>query len=470
MSLWDKNDKREVEKEVKKEESPWQDDRLKGPNSSIFTIILVPKWMAIQEKVLKPVADWKKFPDKLCREWIYRTTSDHVSGLFTQQAEYYYSESVPVEIYSDVDQMRFNIQTSEFDLDIGEFNSLVGQDMMGRLSIGFKMYETPDPNIDVDAALGIVDWGTVFEELKKMDSILLGAALERPIRLGTLSSKDTLKYNPAKNPRNGFHVFENEYFTVHVQLRSFRGIFTKIEDYGNHLAEELDVKYYGRKPLPNGVKDAQHLLEEVLYKTKENPWFDSQIKKEIQAELKKRSEEYPWMQNKFGEAKRKIEALEIETKEAVEYFYVCRSLYDLHEELDVIGNEDLVLGGLRFTPARKTPNAGGQIDESRAQHPSGDSLVIRTFKGEGLNNKVYVAEINGNPVLKVEFFMEYDFIGTAPLGFSYFEYKHIGTILECKPGKWYLLIHELLIEIRNQIGVQRITELLRKAEATTGSA
>ena len=122
MGSWDKNE----EEENETEELPWADGRLKGANSSIFTIVVVPKWRTIQEKVLQKMDGWKKLPDKLCREWKYRITSDYVSGLVTKQAEYHYGESFPVEIYSDVEHARFTIETcdSELDLENYEFKSL----------------------------------------------------------------------------------------------------------------------------------------------------------------------------------------------------------------------------------------------------------------------------------------------------------------------------------------------------------
>lgn len=447
--------------------------RLRGPNSDIITIAVAPKWNVIQEKILKAVEGWKKFPNKLCQEWRCRLTSDYISGLFTQQAEYSYRDNESPEICPDVQPIAFSIPAADSDLapNEWEFKELKGQDVVGHFVIGFKMSGTPDPDVEMDEALGMLDLGAVIEELRQMDAILLGAALQCPIKLEKIRTGHGIKYDPARNPRKGFHIFENEFITIGVQLRSFRGVFTRVEDYENNLAEELDTKYYGKKPVSEEVKELQLLLKNLYHEAPKTPWSMLGSGANIQTEAKEWPEKYRRMQEHLKRLDSMLNHLSIEPRELIERSYACWFVYDLYEEIEGAGKEELAVGVYKVgSKKRMPPEEPGIEAEIGIMHPSGDRITIRKFKTNNLERDAvkHSVLLNGSVVLEVEYCMEYNSGVHAPIGhFYWWELKHIGTVLECVGSQWLPLLVETFFEVRAHLAARRMSDWLNKAETST---
>ena len=106
-------------------------------------------------------------------------------------------------------------------------------------------------------APSIVYFSTIFHLLDKMDSVLIGASTERPLRREVTADDSSLRsldiaeeaifsYDVSQNPKAGYHKFENVYFAISVQRQTFRGVFTQIEDFSDneHSNELLRIHYY----------------------------------------------------------------------------------------------------------------------------------------------------------------------------------------------------------------------------------
>ena len=236
-----------------------------GPNSSITTIFVRPKWEAIKDKILGPREGWKGLPDRLCWEWRYRHFSDLVSGMSFNQAEYSYYEAVyssagdrllfPIGIDSrspsgdwtramgfqptgivrgvDASIMGFAMEASKPG---GKFPFLEGRVwkksaqygashvLMIGCGDGNKYGRAPEEFGWAETTLGVFMLDDVVAELEQMDKIAIGASLRSPLRttdfgvpslhladttkttdeLESLRARATLQYIPKFNPRPAF--------------------------------------------------------------------------------------------------------------------------------------------------------------------------------------------------------------------------------------------------------------------------
>ncbi len=457
---------------------------LRGPNSSITTIMVYPKWEKIEAVFLKPLGDWQGFPNKLCQYWVYRESADLVSGLIQRQAEYNYGEYVPSELILDVQTMKFWMQSAnpELLLENWEFNALRGRPGLvsdANFVIGFKAGSGPEGYLSEGEALGTLNLSCVLWELKAIDAILIGASLHKPIHVKQLDTSDTLKYNPERNPTTeGFHIFENEYLSIAVQHRAFRGVFTQIESYSEDFchaehSELIDVKYYGRPAVPDAVKAVQKAIQELYYESpsrRDRRLYEGQDAKAdaaLRESLKTWSDKYALMKGRLEKLKASVGKLQLSPQELVKYLYLSFIIYDLYIDLRLCRNGKDAVGKYRVTlPERRASTDSEQNPEVRLICPEGSITIkalTRTNKSHATRKasfeQQYLVEINRQLCFTVNYDMGYKYGMEAPVGYSYYSLRDLGRVVEYGQNMQPALLLEAFFDARALLEHQHMLEL-----------
>ncbi len=470
------------------QEDPLLAADLRGPNSSLTTITVQPKWKIIEEKFLRPCEGWKKLPDKLRMAYTCRLFEDRVSGMTFCQAEYEYGgmNNQIAEVIHDVQDVQFYMSTNASEsgpLSLSSlssdnpFEGLYGElEWDGDLAIGFDS-DRRGP----EEALGTLRLSGVLHQLRKMEGVLVGASLHKPINTDYLGATDTLKYNPNRNPTaKAFHIFENEFLTVAVQYRSFRGAFTKIEDYSDDTAKLLTGKYYEKMELPKDVVAVQMAIRKLYYDAPGTgvTWYSKYNKKaeEGRAAIQKFIEEWP---NQYADMKRQLKRLETSisglkwnASYLAQHLHLPKFLFELYETVSVYGSEEETVGEYRIARKRKLQDKLGPESEIILQHPSGN-ISIKVFKREfrsghtkkGDSERKMLVEIDGGIVFSINFNMEEQHgVSEAPVGHSRHEWPtELGEILECAEGKWPFLLLQALFDIRAHLALREMSAYSAKA-------
>jgi len=171
------------------------DKRLSGPNSSVTTIFVRPKWETIIEAVSKSASDWKSVlgAQKICREWRYKHFSDLVSGMSFKEAEYIYgpSDIRPSETPDVVDRPDGDIRRFRMSAEgpTGDSVTVLGESMRRFATYGaphvlqiWCSYSPADQERGgVQVPLGVFLLDDVLKELRQMEEIALGTSLRKPI-------------------------------------------------------------------------------------------------------------------------------------------------------------------------------------------------------------------------------------------------------------------------------------------------
>ncbi len=525
----------------------FSNERLRGPNSRITTIFVRPKWNAIVEKILKPLEGWKGLPDKLCWEWRHRHYSDLVSGMSFSEAEYIhrevkYRQGGPfslwpstliysmaedwknsryfesVDVIKDAKDMRFRMSASRRDehglrevaLWGGIMNSSPEYGSSHVLGIGVG--GAPEEVLGwAEATLGVFLLDNVLEQLRQMDSMLVGASLRKPIfvkgletftlssdktgtELDEIKERATLQYisefNPIEEfePLEGFHIFENEYLIVGVRHRAFRGVFTTVPDYPNDLyqtleqdslLEQFDREYYKKPRATNELKTAQEVVKGLfddMTLIPEAPTLpaDSETGQNQRLWLEKQCKEWP---EKYEKIKKQLKAFDALiqranedgtniAEELVKQLHVCFHLHKLYEDIKSFCEKETMVGEYRITWKEKLGSDTHKGEQIVLQHPRGGMSIDVSDASSaheryqtmfGRPGEVFVLNIIGKPILKVIYHEEAD----GP-------YIHggRGRVLECAPGKWPLLFLQAYFEVRASLTLRQMASLMGDVTAT----
>lgn len=492
------------------QEDPLLESDLRGPNSSLTTIIVQPKWKTIEEKILRPCEGWKKLPEKLCGAYTFRLFEDRVSGMMFRQAEYEYGgmNNQTTEVIHDVQDVQFYMSADANESgppSLSSSNPFVGTGPLslyssnpfegiygelkvdGGLDIGFEFDPVgPEQELSREKALGSLSLFMVLGELRKLDGVLVGASLHKPINTDYLGTTDTLKYNPNRNPTaKGFHIFENEFLTVSVQYRSFRGAFTKIQDYSDDTDELLTGKYYEKMELPKDVGAVQLAIRKLYYDAPDNhgiTWsaqYDKDTEKgraAIQTFLKEWPNKYAAMKKQLKPLGTSIANLKWNTQYLVEHLHFQKLIFDLYETVGVYGSEKETLGEYGIVRRRKLADKLGPESEILLQHPDGN-ITIKIFKrkfvhdhtSKGDSERKFTIEVDGTPVFSINFNMEEQHgVSEAPVGHSRHEWPtELGETLECAEGKWPTLLLQAFFDIRAHLALQEMSAYSAKTSVKT---
>ncbi len=480
---------------------PWN-KQLRGPNSSITTILVRPKWNAILRSALKlPMKGWTF-------EWKYTRLSDLISGMSLIEAEHsYYTASVGEKPLLNVTKDTENLIGLDEDKHF-KFN-LFADGPKERVRIWGETHQKHNRSPHVltvwcdspdkePAPLGVFLLDDVLRELKRMDSVVVGASLRNPIDVGHLTAfvlllddlpdvpaeerermrkKAILDYVPEFNPigedtsprfepLRGYHIFENEFLIMAVQHRTFRGAFTRIPDYSDDsvlapsyrygygygdLLNEMLVKYYGNSAATvNSINGIYQLLAGF-----DGLWFqcprprvslleeDAALDRERQAWAERRGR----VIEKLSSFRNRIWLTPVESSKVwvtcLELPFFLRDLYDELKDYE----EDTMMGQHRIILKDNLETDLGKEQQVILQHPKGN-IVMRALEVSSKNYEQ--SEIAGRPVREIILNMG----GKPVLRVIYHEHvegrrnSQVGRILECAPGEWPLRFLQAALEIK----------------------
>mgnify|MGYP000204835283 CR=1 FL=1 len=475
---------------MEKPESFFDEDvlrKLTGPNSFIFTVLICPKWDKIVNTFLKKVEGWPGLPEKLLYSYQHQFHKDMVSGLKYGRSDFLY---LHLNKDQDIDaQLKktsgilgtYGFATSEnsYPTDIAAFNCPTSN----------TKFELESPNywcnyifgnhegcffrvtLGGEHELGALDIRQIFHSLKKMDDVLVGASMKRPLCEEALADENTLVYTEIDNPARGFHVFENDYVSVSIQRQSFRGVFTRIDDYDEEQDELLDVKYYGKKEITQNVKKNRDKLDKIYFERSEIPVvFFANLRKEegrsIKASLDSWPDKYKQLMKDLDELIQDIKKCGLDNRTISEYFFLEWFLLELYEWIDIYtryhNNEDQV-GNFRIKAASLFTDTSGSGEQVSLGNDS-FQFLIKKYEQDKLpksfhrRQKIAILKADGSEIFSFNIYVN----GGDVRGKQDYEpLKHLGEITSCSDGDWPFFLLRSRFDLEAQIAVRAMEASLK---------
>jgi hypothetical protein len=354
--------------------------RLAGPNSSIITIWVFPKWNAI----LKQLPESIELADRKFRSrcpWRCRIFSDMVNGLWharTVQDPALLIEGQTAENeFLNLNEIKISMSRLVANGGrVGVYGAVDGNPGNRFLRLGFNYHKEPKSFLaDFNGVLGVLMLDDVLNELLHIESIAIGASLEKPLRSdqireydfssevdeensGTaeaLRNKCALRYESAFNPVEdyaeetwlwkelpGSHIFENSLVTVAVKYQGNAGAFTRISKYSDLYGLELDeFEIVYRKSTPERISKMSGIrknLQDVWIS--ESPRVPSLFNFSEDAIEKERREFFAKQKSIQERARSLVHGLStanIETSEWLSYLEISFYLREAYEEVAQFG-------------------------------------------------------------------------------------------------------------------------------------
>ena len=242
--------------------------RLAGPNSSIITILVFPKWDAIIKSVPQPL---EEAADKPC-DFLWRCMifADMFSVLWFATTS---MQGQVLNEFLDLGDIKLSMSLPLTDQgSISVYGAIDGNEGDRFFRLGFAYHKKAGSFLpDFSGMIGVLMIDDVLNELHRMESVAIGGSLERPLQserireydftsyeaddenLGqveSLKKKCTLHYEPEFNPVDdaggfwkelpGCHVFENDLVTIAIKYQGRAGAFTRISKYDDLYGSERD--------------------------------------------------------------------------------------------------------------------------------------------------------------------------------------------------------------------------------------
>ncbi len=321
--------------------------------------------------------------------------------------------------------------------------------------------------------LGTLDIGKIFHSLKEMDEVLVGASLERPLVQQALADENTLLYNEVDNPEHGYHVFENDYLSLSIQRQSFRGVFTRIEDYDEHQDDLLDVKYYGKKEIPENVKKLRDRLAKIYFERskKPNAFFTDprteEGRKSIKSALESWSDKYKQQMKSLDALIQDIKRCGLDNRAITEYFFLEWFLLELYESIDIYTisqkNENQI-GNFRIKSIAPFTDASGTGKQVSVGNDA-SQFLIKKYDQEKLpkrfgyaRQKIAISTADGSEILSFNTYVK----GSDVRGKKYFApLKHLGEITSCANGDWLYFLFRAKFDLEAQIAAREMEASLK---------
>ena len=463
-------------------------NKLKGPNSFIFTVRVHLKWDAIVDDFFKNVEGWPGLPRKILYSYEHRCVGDLVSGLDYAQNEFTYVHLKDEYSYSEIkklcsfcgahgyemsnnlynyDSLAFNCPSSKTEFDLESPNHWCNA-IYGNAS------SSPLFNVSIggEKELGSLDIGLIFQDLMLMDNLLVGASLKLPLRPKALADGNTLLYDEKDNPEHEFHNFRNKYVTVSIQRKSFRGVFTRVEDYDKYGDELLDVKYYEKKEIPENIKMLRGKLTKIYYEKPETPnafMCDPRTeagRKVISSALSKGTENHEQFIKNLDGFLKEIKSLNLSNAAIAECFFLEWFVVDLYDAIDLYtishkGAEKI--GKYFIRNAIPFTDSVGKGKEVLVGDESGKFLIKRYDREKMLpssyeRQKFLISTPEGRELVSFNTYYKWsDMLGKGCFG----PLKHLGEINTCSDGEWLLPLLRLKFVLEAQIALQEMEASLK---------